>query len=233
MRTPLASKSAQPALLTVKGKPVIEHILNKIQTLDNVSGAYIVTNASYYDKFKSWVDNYCSVTPIKVVNNDKSNSRDCRGACADLTYTLEKENIKEDILVIGGDNLFSFALNDFVDFARRQQTHATTGVYSLNGYLCPKKYGLLKLDDNGGVVDFCEKPINLNGLRLVSICLYYFSKDKLNTLREYVSQNVSSNGMGSYLEWLVKKESASGYKFEGEWFDVSDEESYSDAVFSF
>ena len=58
-------------------------------------------------------------------------------------------------------------------------------------------------------------------------------KDKLNTLSEYVSQNANSNGLGSYLEWLVKKKSVSGYKFQGEWFDVSDEEAYSNAVFSF
>jgi glucose-1-phosphate thymidylyltransferase len=233
MRTPLASKNAQPALLTVKGKPVIEHILDKIQILTNVSGVCIVTNASYHDKFKAWADDYSTLIAIKVINNQKSNGRDYSGSCAELAAILEKEEIKEDVLVIGGDNLFSFELNDFVDFAKTRRATATTGVYNLNGSLQPKKYGLLKLGADNSVIDFCEKPNLLNGLRLVSICLYYFPKEKLDILHQYTSQNLKVNSLGSYLEWLVKKEPVSGYRFEGEWFDVSDEEAYSEAVFSF
>jgi glucose-1-phosphate thymidylyltransferase len=232
-RTPLASKSAQPALLPVKGKPVIEHILNRIQGLDNVGGVTILTNAGFHDHFKTWLNGYNSTVPVTILHNEKNNGRDCRGACADLRYVIDKQSINEDVLVIGGDNLFNFTLNDFIAFAGRLSDSVTTGAFNPNGSLRPKKYSLLKLDGDDRVVDFCEKPLILNGLRLISICLYYIPKEKLPALAIYAKEHTAGASLGSYLEWLVKTESVKGYTFQGQWYDVSDEEAYSEAVFSF
>ncbi len=47
---PLTLNQPKP-LLKVAGKPMIEHILFRIEELDHINEVYIVTNDKFYDNF--------------------------------------------------------------------------------------------------------------------------------------------------------------------------------------
>jgi len=230
---PFSPKGSASALLPVKGKPIIEYIVNKLRLVRGVSEIVVVSSGRFYKQFQQWADNCLLACALTVVSSEPKNAKACPGAVSDLVYVLTKQHIDDDILVVGGDNLFSFMLDDFVDFARSRYPQNVIGVYSLNGKLKPKKYGLLKLDEAGRVVDFSEKPASLNGLRLASVCIYFFPKEKLARLYEYQDQMPKAPTIGSYVEWLSRREYVSGYEFEGLWFDIADEDSYTDAVCTF
>lgn len=231
-RLSFSPKGTASALLPIKGKPIIEYIVNKLQDIKELNEIIVVSSSRFYKQFQMWADKYVLRQPLTVVNIEREKTA-CAGAIVDLVDVLKQQGINDDILVVGGDNLFSFMLDGFIDFAYRCYPQNVIGAYYLNGNLKPKKYGLMKLNETGAVIDFCEKPLVLNGLRLASICIYFFPREKLYRLYEYKNQAPKSHTIGSYIEWLTRKEQVSGYEFEGLWFDIADEDSYAEAVCTF
>ena len=75
----------------------------------------LVTNARFADDFREWAKRRGGVT----VHDDGTVSNEDRlGAIGDIAFVLERIGAGDDLLVIAGDNLFDFALGDFVAFAR-------------------------------------------------------------------------------------------------------------------
>ena len=229
---PLVKITAE-SFLPIRGTPVIEYIISKIQLVDGLDRVYVVTNQRFLKQFNRWSDDYFSKLPIKIVDNGVCNHKDSRGSMGDLLFVLEKECINDDVLVIGGDNLFSFTLNEFVNFGRKNLPNSAIGLYSLNGKLTSKKFGVVKLAEDGRVVDFCEKPENLNGSKFISTCIYFFSKERLAWAKKYFNETKKPNKIGEYIQWLSKNDIVYGYTFSGNWFNVADADAYVEAVFTF
>ena len=229
---PLTKGTARP-LLTIRGKPVIEYIVGKFQLLEEAEQIFIVTNRSFFRKIKVWLDNFASLVPIKLIDDGSVNHKDRLGAIKDIAYVCDKENIDDDLLVIGSDNLFSSMLNGFVDFAKSLRPHNVIGTYVLNGKFKPDKFGMVKVDENKKIIDFIEKPARLNGSTAVSMCLYFFPKEKLPLIKEYIKEAKSFEAAGNYIQWLTSKDTVYGYPFDGTWLDIGDADSYTEAVFTF
>lgn len=228
------AKNRAKALLPLRGRPIIEYIVNKVQSLNEVEQIFIITNHRFYKDFKEWADNSISLKPIKLINNGTLSFQDKLGAIKDLAFVIDKENITDDLLVIGGDNLFSFNLDEFVDFARCIRPNSLIGLYNLNGKFKPNKYGVVKLDTTGKVVEFYERPKDLNGSKLVSMCFYFFAKEKISLINEYLKGERDLDRIGAYIEWLSQKDTVYGYAFEGgDWLDIGDIDAYTEAVFTF
>ncbi|MCK4810138.1 MAG: nucleotidyltransferase family protein [Candidatus Omnitrophica bacterium] len=229
---PLTKERAKP-LLPIRGKPIIEFIVNKVQLIEEVEEIFIVSNNRFFKQFQQWLDNFNSETPIKLINDGSLNHKDKLGAVKDLAFVCEKENIDDDLLVLGGDNLFSFSLDEFVDFTKKLRPNNVIGVYNLNGKLKANKFGIVKMDNTSKVIEFFEKPNQLNGSQLISTCLYFFPKEKVSLIKEYFQADNDLDKIGSYLEWLSQRDSVYGYTFQGDWFDIGDLDSYTEAVFTF
>ena len=233
LRLPNLAKTTLSSLLPIKGSPAIEYIVDRLQLLDEVDEIDIVVNSRFHSQFKDWSANYASSIPIKIIDNGTFNHKDSRGAVKDLYLSIDNGQQDKDILVVGADNIFSFDLNEFIDFAKSQYPHNLIGVYDLNGKLKPKKFGVVKVDAGNNVIDFWEKPDSLNGSRLISTCLYFFPKEKLHLIKKYIEEESGSHYPGDYIKWLTQRERVKAYKFEGLWFDISDIDSYTEAVFTF
>ncbi len=232
------------SLLTIRGKPIIEYIIAKIELLKEIDQILIVTNHRYIKQFQQWLQNYPAGLPIKLIDDGSINEQDKRGAIGDIAFAIKEEKIKDDLLVIGGDNMFSFSLNRFIEFARNSRPRNFVGTYNLNGKLEPDKpsscaqglgkFGVVKLDMQGRVIDFQEKPTANNGFSLVSMCLYFFPAEKLSLIYEYLNQNDNHDQAGNYISWLSKHDTVYGYTFnEGNWLDIGDIDAYTEAVFTF
>lgn len=226
------------SLLTIKGKPIIEYTINKLESLEQLDQILIVTNHKFFKQFQSWLDNFPSLKPIKLLNDGSTSEKDKLGAIRDLALALTKENLDDDVLVIGGDNLFSAPLNEFIDFAKGIRPNNAIGVYNLNGKYESNRYGVVKLGADKKIIQFCEKPPNANGINhngstLVSMCLYFFSKEKISLIQEYLKEGNDIDKAGSYIHWLSNRDAVYGYTFPGSWLDIGDIDSYTEAVFTF
>jgi glucose-1-phosphate thymidylyltransferase len=218
---PLTKKYPKP-LLEVKGRPIIDHILEKLGAVDGLSEIYIVTNDKFIGHFRKWVKTAKSPAKITLVNDLTKSNADRLGAIGDINYTVKTKKVGEDLLVVGGDNLFSGSLQDFLLACRRNKASAGIGLFRLKRKKDATNYGVVRLDKNKRVVDFEEKPA-CPASNLVAMCLYYISKGHLRLISAYLKERkIKTDATGSYIAWLKDKTKVYGHVFRGSWFDIGD-----------
>ncbi len=114
-------------------------------------------------------------------------------------------------------------------FAKDKAPHPVIGVYDIKNKAEASRYGVLGMDKNNIVVDFAEKPKNPKSA-LIAMCLYYFAKEKLGLIKEYLDEQASKrDATGFYIDWLRKKEKVYGFVFAGRWYDIGDYKFYQEA----
>ena len=138
---PLTLNQPKP-LLPVAGKPMLEHVLDNVRTIEAIDQAYIVTNAKFVNHFQQWADRYQSPDlhfSFTIVNDHSTDDSNKLGAIGDLHLVLTTYKIDDDIIVVGGDNLFSNDLRGFGDYCQ-QMNAPVTGVYDVGDLEQIKKY---------------------------------------------------------------------------------------------
>ena len=212
-------------LLPVGGRPMVDYIMDKFETLPDLEEVYIVTNNRFYKKFEDWKEGHPSSKKITIINDNTLTNEDRLGAIGDIQLVLDETGIDEDLLVIAGDNLFAFKMSDFVDFARRNSPNFSIAIHNIGSKEEARKYGVVKTDDKDRLVKFTEKP-NEPESTLVAICLYYFPKEKLSRVTEYLKQSRHKDAPGNYISWLVQNDTVYGFIFDEQWYDIGDKSTY-------
>ncbi|MFZ2356395.1 MAG: nucleotidyltransferase family protein [Candidatus Omnitrophota bacterium] len=230
---PLTKEYPKP-LLKVGNRPLIDYLLDKCTQIKDCDEIIVVTNSKFFSKFKKWAKGLNFKTRISLVDDLTKTHSARRGAIGDMYFVIQKKRLKDDLLVIGGDNLFDGGLGGFLDFVRvRKSNSIVIGAYNLRDKKEASKYGVIKLDKNNKVIDFKEKPKNPNSA-IVAMCLYFFPKKKLGLLDEYLSNKDNlADATGFYIDWLRKREIILGYIFGGRWFDIGDTNFYNKAKETF
>jgi len=117
---PLTLNTPKP-LLDVAGRPMLDYIIDKINDIPEVDLIYVVTNEKFTQNFQEWSDKLNNLKPIKVINDGTSTNETRLGAVGDICFVLEHENLNEDFIVIGGDNLFENKIVDELVEAARSE----------------------------------------------------------------------------------------------------------------
>jgi glucose-1-phosphate thymidylyltransferase len=210
------------ALLAVGTRPMLNHILDKLEKIRELDEIIVVTNSKFYPIFKEWSRGVRTKKRITIVDDLTRTNDTRRGAVGDIAFVINKKAIKDDLLVIGGDNLFEKELAEFIAFTKKKKGSPVIGVFDLKDKVNARKYGVIKLDRERRVVDFQEKPKNPNST-LVGMCLYYFPVETFSLVKKYEKDDKTSNdASGSYIDWLRKETDVYGFIFRGKWFDIGD-----------
>lgn len=219
---PLTRQYPKP-LLKISGSAIIDYILDKIECLDEIDEIIIVTNSKYFLLFKKWAAKKKTAKKISLIDDLTSTPQNKRGAIGDMDFSINNSaKIKDDLLVIGGDNLFGGSLRGFLSFAKKIRNYPVIGIYDIEDLKQANKYGVVKLDKNNKVIDFKEKP-KVPKSSLVAMCLYYLPKSKLKSVKEYLdSKNNRSDATGFYVDWLSRNYSVFGFVFKQQWYDIGD-----------
>ncbi len=115
---PLTRSVAKP-LLPVGGRPMLDHILDRIGGVPDVDAVHVVTNRKFADSFRTWARTRELGVPLVVHDDGTTSEEDRLGAIGDVRFVLDAAGIDgDDLLVIAGDNLFDFDLADYVDWWR-------------------------------------------------------------------------------------------------------------------
>ena len=206
------------ALLKVGGRALLDYILDEVNSLDEIDEIYLVTNAKYTPHFESWAKAKNNIKPITVINDGTYTNDDRLGAIGDINFTIEKCNITEDVLIIAGDNLFTFKLREFVDFYEAKNAPSVC-VREETDINLLKRVGVAVLDDSNKILDFEEKPAEPKSKYAV-YAEYIYPKEILPVFKEYLAEGNSNDAPGNFVAYLYKKMPTYAYPFKGECYDV-------------
>jgi len=224
---PLTKNKPKP-LLKVSNKAIIEYVLKEIETIDEIDEIFVSTNAKFEDNFKKWFKEYRSDKKIKLIVEPTMAEGEKLGAIGGIGFLIGNVGLDEDVLIIGGDNIFEFKLRAFVDFFKEKENSALA-LYDIKDKEKVKgRYGIGVLDENRKMIDFQEKPAKPQS-SLVSTACYLFTKKDLGLIKKYLEQGNNPDAMGFFITWLHKKEKVFGFVFEDSWFDIGSFEALEEA----
>ena len=231
---PLTLSQPKP-LLPVAGKPMIEHVLDNIRTIRSIDHAYVVTNAKFAEHFENWARSYSSRElhfGFTIVNDGSTDDSNKLGAIGDLHLVLSEYQIDDDIIIVGGDNLFSDDLAEFGEFCRKKNA-PVLALYDVGDLEEIKKYNAIEIDEQGRIVYFEEKPAQPKST-LTGIALYFYPKSTLPLIHQYIAEGNNPDQPGRLVQWMYKKVDFYTWKVPGIWFDVGAKETLEEAnrVFS-
>lgn len=229
---PLITDTPKP-LLPVADKPLINHLLEKIKDLEELKEVLVVTNDKFCPNFQQWAQaNAQYPAPLVVINDGTTSPDDRLGSVGDMDFVLKTYPVKDDLLVIGGDNLFDYSLKEYIAFSRAKSPHVTIGVYDIKDRSKATQFGVVEMDDQGKIVSFEEKPNQPRASR-IAMCFYYFPQESLGLVGDYLKQTQRSDKAGDYICWLTREKGVYGFCFEGKWYDIGSIEAYQEAQEAF
>ncbi|MCX5685923.1 MAG: nucleotidyltransferase family protein [Candidatus Omnitrophica bacterium] len=217
------------SLLTIGGRKILDRIMEKVLSVKEVSSVYIITNARFFENFLAWRKASKAEGQAVSILNDGTLTNETRlGAVQDIAFAIKERSIADDMMVVAGDNLFDFDLNRFVEFAGAHSDGVSVALHDIADIMLAKNFGVVGVDKDNKVIDFEEKPEKPKST-LVSTGIYYFPKDKLSYIREYVKMRNHLDAPGYYIAWLAKRDKIYGFKFTEDWYDIGNIESYKKA----
>lgn len=221
---PLTKEYPKP-LLEVGKKPIINYIVEKLEALDDIDEIIVVTNSKFMPSFRRWKERLRAKKRLSLVDDLTKTLDDRRGAIGDMDFAINKKRIKDNLMVMGGDNLFEGNLKKFLTFVK-SKPYPAIGVYNIKNLRQARKYGVIKLDKTNRIIDFKEKPSKPES-SLIAMCLYYFPADKIGLIKEYLNRKTNKHdATGFYIDWLSKKLPVYGFVFNGLWYDIGDHKFY-------
>jgi len=219
---PITKNKPKP-LLEIKGKSIIQYILEKIFEVKDVDKIYIVTNGKFFDMIDRYIEELGMDGKVQVVNDHTESNEDRLGAIGDIAYVVDEKKLDEDILVVAGDNLFEYSLVDLVDFFKKKGSTAVA-LYDVQDKELAQIYGIVEIDKNEKIIGFQEKPKEPKST-LASTGCYVFAKEDLDDIRAVLKGNSGMDNSGDFIKMLSEKNSVYGKPFREKWFDIGSFES--------
>jgi glucose-1-phosphate thymidylyltransferase len=220
---PLTLDKPKP-LLEVGNKTILERLVRKLETVDSCDEVYVITNDKFYEVINKWKEEHKTRFPVSVINDGTLSNDDRLGAIGDINLVFENKDPQDDILIMAGDNLFEFDINDFINFASVKKEMAIA-FFDVKDIELASKYGIVSLDEDGKIVDFKEKPKNPEST-LASTGIYYLPGSRLAAFKEYMETENSKDAPGNFVRWMAENNDVYGYVFDDGWYDIGDIKSY-------
>ena len=212
------------ALLPINNKPIIDYIVDEIETIDAVDEIIVISNHKFFDCFYEWADSLKSDKKITVLDDGTTSEETRRGAIGDILYAIDEKNIDEEVLVIAGDNFFTYSLKDYYDYYKRIDKDCVC-VKRFENREMLKQFGVALLDENSKVLEIEEKPAQPK-TNMAVYATYMYKRDTVPMFRQYIQEGNKPDAPGYFLEWLYKRKEVYAYTFEGECYDIGTPESY-------
>jgi glucose-1-phosphate thymidylyltransferase len=214
------------ALLPVAGRPMVEHLLERLGDVEGLDEILLVTNSKFADAFRAWAAEWGG-GDVRIIDDGTSDEESRLGAIGDLELAIREGAIDDDLLVLAGDNLFSESLAPFAVFGREKGAPAE-GVYDVGDLEAIRSYNAIELDADARVVFFEEKPERPRST-LTGIALYYYPREALGLVREYLDEGNNPDQPGRLIEWLYPRTPVYAWRVPGRWYDIGSKETLAEA----
>jgi glucose-1-phosphate thymidylyltransferase len=228
---PLTKNTPKP-LLDIKGKPIIEYIINHILEIPEINEIIVVTNEKFSLTFEQWADGFKCKIPITIINDMTTSNDDRLGAVGDMHYAIKEKKIDEEILVIAGDNLFEYKLSGFYNYYKKIKFSAVACRDMGSKEEVAGKFGIVEIDQKGKITNFEEKPQNPK-TTLASTACYIFTKEDVKEIQSFIEAGNPPDNSGDFIKWLSRHKPVYAWIFKEKWYDIGTFESLGKARIEF
>ncbi|MGQ9478390.1 MAG: sugar phosphate nucleotidyltransferase, partial [Candidatus Bipolaricaulia bacterium] len=224
---PLTQDRPKP-LLPVAGRPIIEYLLDKLEARPT-SRPIISVNRRFAPHFEEWVAN--SRKDVELVIEEAHREEEKLGAVGALACLIRELSLREEILVLGGDNILEL---DFGEFIAAYRGRPLLALYDIGDREKVRgKYGVALVEKGRHatrIAGFQEKPLQPRST-LVSIACYIYPPEVFPAIDRFLAQAEKGRDAPGFLnEWLLEEGvELEGFIFRGRWFDIGDRASYIEA----
>ena len=220
---PLTENFPKP-LLEVKGKTILDWLLDDIDKSEKINEYIIVSNHKFINHFEKWKESKKLSSPITIIDDGTMSNEERLGAVVDINLVIQKLNIKEELLVIAGDNLLDFSLCEFIEYYNKKQTTCVMRYFEENKEKI-KKSACLLIDANDLVLNMEEKP-NEPKSNWCCPAFYIYSKSAVKEVNNAINNGCAKDAPGSYIAYLYDKEEVHAMEMPGKRYDIGNMESY-------
>jgi glucose-1-phosphate thymidylyltransferase len=218
-------------LLLINGKPMIEFIVDKLMQIDNLDEIIIVTNAKFYNHFRLWQERITNANiygiRITVINDLTTADGTKRGAIGDMQYVVDQCKVDDDLIIVGGDNLFEFAMPDLISYFNERKKNIVV-LHDIHDKEAVKRFSIVELNHENKLINFEEKPKDPR-TTLIAICCYILKKETVPRIKEYLEKGNNPDTPGYLIEWLYENDEVYGYVFSESWYDIGNIEQFEEA----
>lgn len=208
------TKITSKSLIDVKGKPIIAHILDNLDKSRYIKEIYIIFNNKFTAQFHHFLSHFKYNKKIEFVTDKHKLEKEMPGSIGTINYFVKLKNINEDLLVIAGDNLFKFNIDDFIKFYNKHKK-TSVAVYDFkNKNKVKNKFGVVELKKDK-IINFEEKPKKPKTSLAATLC-YILSNFDLH----HLDKKTFKENAGELIIHLVEHEEVMAFKFSGKWFDI-------------
>lgn len=218
---PLTENFPKP-LLDVKGKAILDWLIDDINAHGCTDGYIVVSNHKFVHHFEKWAKTRDE--NITVLDDGTSSNENRLGAVRDIQYAIDKCSLSGDLLVIAGDNLLDFSLGRFIDYAREKGASAIMRYYEGDNDRL-KKCGVVTVDENDLVLDMTEKPKEPKS-NWCTPPFYYYTENDARLVGEGIRNGCGVDAPGSFVAWLAERRPVYAMQMPGKRYDIGNMESY-------
>lgn len=215
-------------LLPIAGRPMLDHLLDRLAD-SGIENGLLVTNRRFYSNFKRWHGSGKHAVDIELIDDGTETNETRLGSIGDLKFALERGKVRDDFVVVNGDNLFTFALRPILDaFHQRGNIIA---LYDVGTKEVARLMGHATCDATGRVTAFVEKPAD-PPTTLSSIGIYAYRREVRDLVDKYLATGGSPDRTGDFVAWLYKQTAVFGFPISadgGVWFDIGSFAQYEEA----
>jgi glucose-1-phosphate thymidylyltransferase len=212
---PLTFNNAK-ALLPYKGKPMINHIVDKIpKDMDILVNVNKKFEADFYDWQKH--QNRAITICVENVYSDEEKL----GAVGSLNHWIKQKNINEDLLLFGSDNYFEFDLSSFI--SAYNGSNVLVAVYDVGDPQKATQYGVIKVDGNR-ITELEEKPASPKSSLIATAC--WIIPSRVFPFIAEFCREASQDNLGNFIAYLVERDIVFAYPFSELWIDIGNLEIY-------
>lgn len=218
---PLTENFPKP-LLEVKGKTILDWLIEDIETCGAVDEYVVISNHKFAHHFESWAAG--KPERITVVDDGTTSNETRLGAVKDIQFAIDKLGITDDVLVMAGDNLLDFSMTRFIAYAQEKKTSCIMRYFEPSHQKLLKS-GVVTLDENQKVLEMTEKSQTPATNWCVPAFYYYTAADAAR-IPEGIAAGCGVDAPGSYVAWLCKLSPIHAMEMPGSRYDIGNLESY-------
>ena len=218
---PLTENFPKP-LLEVNGKTILDWLLEDIDQCGEIDEYVVISNHKFSRIFSDWAEKHR--LPITVLDDGTESNETRLGAVKDIQFAIEKLNLRDDLLVIAGDNLLDFSLQPFIQYRKEKNTTCIMRYWEpdINKL---HKTGVAVVDESDRIINMEEKPAEPKS-NWCTPPFYIYKASDVPLVAAGIQSGCGVDAPGSFIAWLSTQTPVHAYEMPGKRYDIGNLASY-------
>ena len=218
---PLTENFPKP-LLTVGDKTILDWLLEDIRAAGAVDEYIVISNHRFAPIFADWAEK--KPLPVTVLDDGTAANETRLGAVRDIQFAIETLNLKDDLLVIAGDNLLDFSLAGFLAYQREKGTTCIMRYWEAEEARLHKT-GVAVVGEDDRILQMEEKPEHPKS-HWCTPPFYIYRAADVGLVKAGIDAGCGVDAPGSFIAWLCGQTPVYAWEMPGKRYDIGNLQSY-------